>query len=80
MGDGGAFGGGEAGGESMMANPKKPGDLCPKCGAQVRLRPNMFALRGQMFSGLVCCGALWADESQETIFDAAGRAAKEADK
>jgi hypothetical protein len=58
-----------------IEHPRQPGDMCPKCGRPVQSLKDMFAFRGQMFPGLVCCGSLWVDASQETIFDAAKQAA-----
>lgn len=44
-----------------------PGDKCPKCGAPLQRRDNMFHWRGESRPGCYCesCNALWVLDGEE---------------
>ena len=54
-----------SGAHGIAANGGSPrrGDMCPKCGVGVTVRPDAFVRGARLFPGIVCdpCGLLWDD-------------------
>jgi hypothetical protein len=50
-------------------DPKRPGDLCPKCGIKTTKRDGLFAWRGMGFSLVYCqsCNAAWNNEDDSFL-------------